>query len=532
MPNFFELLELDPDMPWEPQGREQYERQLQKMRAKWASQRNAPGKIGVDATLHYNMVRDGVIQATMEDAAKRQIQAQEERRRRADKRTRLREALAQWRKESPSVTQEQIGRWRHDYEVDASTMEELLREAGLSVASGDEAAARINPITLKSVRETLDALRKLDPEHVHLYRTLYTFLERDPKDSSDLSKVAEDIYEQHTHNMNKTVALTKKIELAGSAKTIFASAASRKQYDEALRLEPLEQLLVEMVNATGGAAPRAGHIDAYLLAAEKAGFTEDDIRRELEYRAQQQKWGVIEIPRRRGQQICPFCSSRVEPDANSCQTCGSLLKLDCPDCHEPGIAADRAACPKCGFLTGQRGWVIGLVDDGREAIGRYEFEAARPLIKEAQSLWSPATPDPIAMSIAELQRQIRQYDQRQVAVQLHQKLDEADRAIDVEQYSKARDLRNWVQTRLTPENPERDAIQARIRELGEKLAPHEAQMKQERIEAEKHKADLLARSVMPKRVFPTSLLRCLRSYVWRVLTSQAFNMKGAASISS
>ncbi len=490
MPNIFELLELDPNLPWEPQGRTQYEARLRTQRAKWANLRNAPGKQGADATRYFTMVVNDDFGAVMRDAAAREAQRRERLQTLADKRNKLEATLAAWQKEEPIVTSRQIKNWSRSFEVDEATVERRVKEIGLLVVA--EASPgnvqRLNPVTEKKVRETLQSLKDLDPAHADRYVNLYTLLEKTPienmpDDPSDLSAVAQALNATLQRNSNKDDILTKKIELAGDAMTIFKTTTSRAQYDEALRLNPLECLLDEMEIATGGAAPRAGHIDAYFHDARKVGFDDDDIRRELGFRAQRSKWGVIEIPRRPAEGLCPFCTELVVLDSNSCPACGKLLKLTCPNCGKGDIAVDRPSCPACGFLTGQRGWVLELVNEARSAITKARVDRALMLIEEASGLWSPAKPDALMRSFAEVRDQIHHLQRQRLAEEVQSQLNAANNAIIQAEYTTARSLIDEARTRWMPDHPETDALVARMKALDGKLAPFEDEIEELRRKA-------------------------------------------------
>ncbi len=119
-PNFFDLLELDPDMPWEWEGREAYERQLQKMRARWASVQNVPGKAGADAKRYSDMIKNRVIQDVMEDDIERAREAEDCRREHADKRNRVQQLFEQ-----------QIRGWSRAVGMSPGEVRDAVTQAGL-----------------------------------------------------------------------------------------------------------------------------------------------------------------------------------------------------------------------------------------------------------------------------------------------------------------------------------------------------------------------------------------------------------------
>ena len=418
-PNFFDLLELDPDVSWDSQGREAYERQLQKMRAKWTNVQSAPGTTGEEAKRNLSLYNAHTIQNVMESTVQREAEAQACRVSRANKRNQLQQILEDWKQNADTVTKRQISRWSGEVGMQAAEVEAAALAIGLTVAKevgpGGSAKPRIDPVTMTGVRVKLMTLKRLNPSRPADYESLYIFLRasaakkdgvlytlpKDPSTSSaaDLLDAAVKLNGYLQRNPNKNEDLTARIELAGHAMAFFKTADSKNQYDEALRIEPLGLLLDEMERKTGGARPLAVHTKAYYADALRAGFSQDDAREELAERAKQRSWGTIDAPPE--QKRCPFCDELIPVDANSCPECGELLTLTCPNCNRSGVDVEAMACPEagCGFPTGQRAVVKDLISDALDALGRRDDATARRYATDARRMWSPRNPDDIVKRI-------------------------------------------------------------------------------------------------------------------------------------
>lgn len=446
-PNFFDLLELDPDVLWESEGKKKYEQQLEKMRAKWTNMRDAPGTAGENAKRFLALYNSHAIQDVMESAPQRESEAQACRLARADKRNQLQQILEDWKKHADTVTKRQINRWSSEVGMSPAEVEAAAVAIGLAItkdgAPSGSAKTRLDPVTLADVRAKLTALKRLNPSQTADYETLYTFmgasatmkgtelytLPADPSASSaeDLQKAAVKLNEYLQRNPNKNEDLTARIELAGQAMTLFKTAASKRGYDEALRLEPLGLLLDEMERKTGGERPRAPHIKAYYEGALRAKFSQDDAQEELAARAIQRNWGTVEAPQEFKR--CPFCDELISADTNSCPECGKLLTLTCPNCDRAGVDVEAMACPGCGFPTGQRAVVEDVINDALDALGKRDFATARRYAADARRMWRPGRPDDIAKRIDSLDAQLQRHDQDLKAQQAQDLLNKAQAAI-------------------------------------------------------------------------------------------------------
>ncbi len=311
-------------MPWEPQGRLAYERQLQKMRAKWVNLHDAPGNAGEDAKRYLALFDAHTIQDVMESRVHREAEAQECRVARANKRNQLQQILEDWKKNADTVTKRQINRWSGVVGMPAAEVEAAALKIGLTVtkegAPSGSAKPRIDPVTIANMRVKLMTLKRLNPSRTADYETLYTFLlasasikdgvlytlPKDPSTSSaeDLLNAAVELNRYLLRDSNKNEELTARIELAGHAMILFKTDESKKLYDEALRVEPLGLLLDEMERKTGGERPRVPYILTYYEGALRAGFSQDDAQGELTARANQRNWGTIDAPKEHKR--CPY----------------------------------------------------------------------------------------------------------------------------------------------------------------------------------------------------------------------------------
>lgn len=418
-PNFFLLLGLNPDEPW---NQTKFEQAVREKRNEWSKQSQSVGIKALNAKKNLELLPQ--IQDVMSDPAKRGLQVEAARVERASKdQERLESfnrALA-FAEKKGYLEQSEVDKLVTDFK-DVLTEKDITSRIKVKVQAAQpqaqKEAQQLEPSLVKDIAVKLQSVNKTD---------LYDLLEMKQTSSNQLlSEAAEKLYVEMARRQPKTAEVTAMQALAGHAKDIFKTDEKRRRYDESRRLSKLSDLLKELdevVNRSPKKELRGGQVPAFLDDAAKAGFNKVFAFEKLQAHARQRNWFVesptIELSI--AQIRCGNCSAMNDHARKFCFNCNRELIIACPDCGKAALS-DEIGCANCGFPVGNRYWVSDLLDECRSFLDKRNIEEAEESLRKAGRAWSPRKPDALAQKILQYKTELQQLTQKrtQNATQLQQ----------------------------------------------------------------------------------------------------------------
>lgn len=440
-PDYFVLLGLDPNTPWD-QAR--FERVLAEHRNEWArlAQTGLPRNKAARAKRNLALYKD--IGAVMGDSVKRGKEVEKAR-------AHLAAALGEQRDVVDEqltlmlakgyLLEEEVTRLRRDHaDVLASAPDLVGRIASSEVRQPDSAELRLNPDqehTLASYLSEVgeislyDVLKRVDESVTH-----HSPLEK-------LLAAAETLREQAHGVKNKTdPTLTTRERLSGLAKVVFVSEEQRRRHDMSMVFARLRAIITRFETALEAAgAVSAAQFELYLEEARTSGVADVDLaKRHFVAHFARRAW-TLEMPAaevedelRRSVQ-CPRCAALNDPDSAACRKCRLLLRVPCPNC---GAVDPRygLGCG-CGFPIGQRYLVEDLTAQARHAYAARDYAQVELLLDRAAKIW--ALPDDRADTLTGEIRAARTALDETVAA-IHGASEEVERLMNERRYVAAAKL--------------------------------------------------------------------------------------------
>ncbi|MFI6906452.1 hypothetical protein ACIBKY_34685 [Nonomuraea sp. NPDC050394] len=407
-PDFFTLLGLDPDAPWDEQA---YQRALAQARNQWSmaatGPRMSPSTIAARRNQQFYATR--AIQEVMEDETRREAE------RRRAKGSRKAELAAKGKEFQARL--QLLAKRGHLLPPEA---ESLRREYADVLASDRDLAGRLDATPVGPVQDDLSAARldastaarlrdMLDSARLHsLYDALKTVAPtvtpRSPRKL--LLEAADELYRTEHRRKNKSDPAIKARELlSGLAKTLFATDEQRERHDTSMRLTTLDELIAWVVKVLAAAKAISGEqVLAFLEEARRRGIDDLDLAlRHLRETFRQRGW-ALELPAAeaedtlRHQVQCPRCTMLNGPLAEICVMCAFGLREPCPAC---GAVDPRYGGCACGFPIGQRDTVRDLITQAIEALEAGRMPIAESLLDRAEGIWRlpPGRDDPVSAMI-------------------------------------------------------------------------------------------------------------------------------------
>jgi hypothetical protein len=402
-PNFFLLLDLDPDATWD---QTLFEKILREKRIEWSRQSSGVARKALVA--RQNLALISSIQQVMADQSLRAKEAAVARNERAAAR---RAAYMQFEKQlallnaKDVVGQEEVDRFidafKHLYPP-AEIRARLQVQIALDEASYEKKAVpELDAAVARAIADRLDFL------HLH---TLYELLQLSTRTSTAaLAYAAEQLY-THLVVLQPTAETSAKMELAGLARDVFKSDEMRARYDAYLRMESLSRLLKELAESVSRSTNQEihpGQVSLFLEQARKEGWTAQEALDRLKEYARQHKW-IMMIPTSATQTdtlLCPNCQHLNQAHQHYCTTCQQPLYIACPIC---GIlsSCECMACGHCAFPIGNCYLVDKLLAEIEECLHQGDGESVREALQQAEQAW-PAQADARALQIASYQTAIQ-----------------------------------------------------------------------------------------------------------------------------
>jgi molecular chaperone DnaK len=398
-PNFFMLLDLNPDAPWSDAV---YHKALADKRDQWGRDSTA-GISPRDLVAQGRIRLVPEIKKVMEDPALRALEAITARSELANtKKQRLDdfERELAFSNARTSIEQIELDKFIEAYQDILTAQQITDRITVLVRASGGSAPLppQLDPVMAKNISDRLEML--------HL-ASLYELLGAgtDKLSATQLCDLADKLFLETVRRAHTEEDTVKK-ELAGYAKDVFKSEESRKKYDETLRLTSLNALLKKLdriMSRVSEKVVHVGQVALFLEEAQKAGWSRTEALSRLQEHARLRKWS-LEVPAKdqRSEKICcGLCRHLNDRGQHFCSACNEALYFDCPDCGQK-IPCEYIACGRCGFPVGNRYRVKFLLAEIDLLLKKGDLEGADKVLSEAESAWQPKKAEALAQKISAL----------------------------------------------------------------------------------------------------------------------------------
>lgn len=436
--DYFTLLELDPDAPW---NQEAFERAFEAKKAYWEKRRTGMGSVPDEARYYWGLLEE--IKRVMNTPVEREKQAQEARKaREAKKRAKLAEleTVLEALRDGPPLQAEAIEELMKKFEgvLSRAEIEAYLRQKGVislalaPFAPGRPPPDRLEPSLAKMISDKLKGIGET---------SLYSLLRRDAQSSlQQLQDAASRIIQDAHSDMHRKLETHK--GLAGHAQILFKTEDSKRSYDLWLAGEKLAGLL-EAYKLVGERTKglTATQVEAFLRKAyEQHQVQPEDALVLLQWLTRDKGW-KLDLPpdllvwNITGQRRCERC--RTLNDRNDrqgpvrkCRACGAELVQECPNCGASEVAVGALVCPGCGFQIGKRQMVSDLLQEIASLLGSGKLAEAKSKLEQVGRLWTPGKADVLMRQINDLRARIKAEEDRQ-------KKEEEER-IEAEQQEQAR----------------------------------------------------------------------------------------------
>lgn len=409
-PNFFALLGLDPDAPWD---QVRYERVLAQRRNEWstAAQNGFPRKKAQDAKYHLTLLSeiDKVMSSAERRKAERELAVRHERAALDDRRREVGGRLSLMLAKGYLLTEEVTGLRAEFADVlaaDQALADQVERAEKRSAGTGT-ASARLPPEDERRLSSQLAEVGEIS-----LYQLLRG-VDESITNTSSLSRLRDAAQElwARTHRIKdkSDPTLPTRERLGVFAKSVFASEEKRRQHDMSMKAVALQAIINRFETTLKVAeSVSARQFELYLEEA-RLGGVDDLALAKRQFVAHFGKLGwAVELPaaeserQLRSRVQCPRCADLNDETSAACKTCGLLLREPCPSC---GVVdpAYGLGCRRCGFPIGQRYLVEELITEAKSALRERDLEQARLRIDRAARIWAlpPDRTDPLAREIRE-----------------------------------------------------------------------------------------------------------------------------------
>jgi hypothetical protein len=406
-PNFFVLLELDPNTGWNEQ---EYQRRFSQARQRWSRDSNGLQSLPKTGEAKRNLQLVKEITATMTVPVRReQERAAALKLRAADLVTRrndIVDRLTLMLKRGYLLVAEATGLQEDFSDVLAQDAElaRRLDQAEIRSPPSDGAESRLSARMESDLRDWLAQARASS-----LYDVLKNVDAKVTNSSSlpVLREAADALYrDAHSQADKSDPSVTARQRLSGLAKTIFSSDADRRRYDTSMKVAVVQRLIERFEQVLRHAASvTAAQFEFFLERVRIDGADDLDLAKESFLAYFRARGWAIEVPpaeaeaalRRKVQ--CPRCGELNEPEQQACVTCGLVLRNPCPACGR--TAPTYGGGCACGFPIGQRYLVDDLIAQAQAAVDAHELAQAEVLLDRAARIWDlpPGKSDPVTTSI-------------------------------------------------------------------------------------------------------------------------------------
>ena len=425
-PNFFILLGLNPDLPW---NQTQFENALRNKRNDWSRQGAGVARQALAAKQNLALIPE--INRVMNNDDEREKEADRARAELTSEhktREELFKKHLSFINAKDTIEEVEVNKFIEDFK-DVFSAQEIKDRITIKIQpSGVSAGATKQQLDKTKAKDIADRLQLL-----HM-STLYELLDCPPQTATaDLCRAAENLYSK-TVRLSPTAEVTAKTELAGLAKEVFKSNEMRACYDETLRQVSLDRLLKELDEIMARSTDKEVHskqVALFLTNAQKEGWQEQEARDKLKEHARIRKWFLTLPPNDPDEEkiLCPRCETPNSSKQRNCTKCNTPLFLACPRCSKE-VSYEFIICDSCQFPVGNRYLVDNILLEIPDHLKRDNFQRAEELIRDAEASWPSVDKDERTRKINDYKQQLdtkqSKYKKQQEAKQQEQKKQQED----------------------------------------------------------------------------------------------------------
>jgi hypothetical protein len=391
-PNFFIILGLPPEEPWDEAS---YARALSEKRNLWARQVQGTDERNATAEAQRNLRLRREMERVMGDPQARERERQAALAVRQDELRQRRRMIADQLEdmlEKGYLLEDEYERLRDEEAIHADdTLRQRLEDAERRPrGQGDGDEQRLDQAMEQDLRRYLNVvgqpdlyavLRLADPE----------IGEATPADR--LLAAAGGLSQKARNASDRGRAEAEAMQsLADIGRQVLGSPDLKRRHDATVRLWSLEALVDRYESSLEIARHiRSRQFEKFLREAAARGIDISAARNDLIARFRKRGWSV-DVPSAafeatlRAEVRCPSCSRLNDPESDHCTHCGRALRGACPRCGATALGMP-GACSACGFPVGERDYVEHLVGQAEACLARGDVKGADERVTEAGRLW-------------------------------------------------------------------------------------------------------------------------------------------------
>ncbi len=250
------------------------------------------------------------------------------------------------------------------------------------------------PEMAKALGETTELLK------VYGYDTLYHLLgypegaKRSIVPTADLLAKAEDAARKISSKATEENAARKK--MLNRAREVFASDSKRKEYDDYLSWQGMNEVLEELkmsasVTKEISGKQAAAAIERLIAAGSASGIllAEDDAIAYIRTMCRKGSiaWVEPEAEQRPDLMLCHYCTQVLPAGTQACKACGGLQFDLCPKCQTSN-SVDNSFCASCSYDFSGRDSAERTLTQARELLAGLRLTDAAQLIDLAERQWA------------------------------------------------------------------------------------------------------------------------------------------------
>lgn len=497
-PNFFILLELDPNATWDPA---KFESALRDKRNEWSKQSSSIGPKSLKAKQYLSMIPE--MTRVMSDAA---LRTNEENSARAMLNVQIKARKEAFQKQltflnaARSITKAELDKFIQEFQdiYSPDVIKAMIKVPVQSDASAPTVPQPLDPSKAKRIAGLLEVVNK---------QSLYDVLQLSDKTGvKELHEAAEKLYQDMGRRMPKTTEVTVTAELAGLALEIFQSEEMRKRYDESIRQAGLDNLLKDVDDLMSRSISKRldpEQVTLFLEDAQKSGWKQEDALSKLEEHSLQHRFtvrppGAGEL---KPKMKCGNCGVLNAEENKKCTGCGIDLYIDCPNCGQR-VTTEQQACGNCGFLVGNRFKVnkeLKELDEQlktmyeepeQESLARVgELDEIKKMLGNLENIWPAQKPNELSQKIKTAKEQVGTIERAQEKAKKSVSL-KLNEFIDQKRFFAAQEL---------------------LEKKGEVVPPQEKREKQQIISERIAKAESIMKEVQAPNLSPDEKIVKLRA---------------------
>jgi len=439
-PNFFELLELDPNARWDEAL---FESRLTQKRNEWTMKTRHPREghlyqsyLELIEEMRAALTDPNTRAQLAKEAIARQKQQTQQLQILFNQHLEMLEAKGFATEEDVQGLVKEYGSILNENEIRAT-----LKRRKIEVRSHQsEQQASAEQVKIKNMREMLKMLGKRD---------LYDFLDMSPKSATKaLYEKAQEIYQEAQKKVEKNAEVTATSTLAGYAMDYFRDNQQRRKYEQTLEEEPYERILGEPLKRTLSNGEKMLYATQMQRLLEKARSEGLDLKRAQEYIIQQVRqlgasYEVVDVAPIQAKQRCPICQSLNDTSAEVCHHCGTPLKIECPSCQQT-ISTEHNFCPHCNFAVGNLLLIEQQLKAAFDLLRARRYDLADKKFQEAWHLWEQLPQRPTHNPI--IRKIEQQFEEAQEELDWqHEKITQLKTLIDQKRFYAAREVLRELQ---------------------------------------------------------------------------------------